>query len=353
MNKKFLSVILAFLISFSIASCSVVLPEEPQMTESAEEVSGDFAVHYIDVGQADSSLIICGDATMLIDGGNAEDSSLVVTYLNKLGITHLDYMVCTHAHEDHVGGLSGPLNTVTVGTVYAPYTESDIKAYTSFKKAALKQVSEIKVPDVGETIELGESKIVFLGPVTENYEDLNDTSIVLKAKFGETAFLFTGDATREAEADIINSGADLSADVFKVGHHGSESSNSYAFLREIMPEYAVISVGAGNSYGHPHDEVLSRLEDADVTVYRTDLQGDIIATSDGKNITFKTVKHKNSVQQTVQTTVSEDGYIGNKNSKKFHLPVCNALPAEKNRVYFENREEAIQASYEPCGGCKP
>lgn len=339
--KKIISFISALIIS--LTSCGVETPKETAV------VSGEFQVHYIDVGQADCSLLICGDDAMLIDGGNADDSSLVVTYLRKLGIEKLDYMVCTHAHEDHVGGLSGPLNTVTVENVYAPETEADSKVYNNFKKSALKNAGEIKNPKYGEIIELGDAKITFLAPVREDYEDLNNTSIILKAEFGETSFLFTGDAERDAEYDLMETGADIRVDVLKVGHHGSGSSTSYRFLNEVMPRYAVIQVGKDNSYGHPHDEVLSRLRDAEVEVFRTDENGDIIATSDGKNITFET---KKSVSVATDTEKEYD-YIGNKNSKTFHKSTCNALPTEKNRVYFSKREDAVNGGFKPCGNCKP
>lgn len=337
--KKLVALVLAFL---AIFLCSCTAREE----EVYKEVTGEIEIHYIDVGQADSSLIICNGETMLIDGGNVSDSRLLVSYIKNLGINHLDYVVCTHAHEDHVGGLSGPLNVFSVGEVYGPRQKNDIKAYKDFEKAALKKVQEIKVPSVGETITLGESDITFLAPVTD-YEDLNDTSISLRILFGETSFLFTGDATYNAEYDILDTGLKLKSDVYKVGHHGSSSSNSYRFLREVMPSFAVISCEKNNSYGHPHDETLSRLKNLDAKVYRTDLLGTVIVKSDGKNIEFKTLKHEKETEE------SATGYIGNKNSMKFHLPSCDALPHENNRIYFESKSEAISMGYSSCGGCRP
>jgi len=342
--KKLSALIICFLIIF-LSSCSVDITEYED--EAYKEVTGEIEVHYIDVGQADSSLIICGKEAMLIDGGNVDDSRLLVSYLENLGIDKLDYVVGTHAHEDHIGGLSGPLNVFAIGEVYAPKTEGDIRAYENFKKSALKKVDEIKTPDVGETLTLGESEVTFLAPVTENYEDINDTSIALRIEFGEISFLFTGDATYNAEYDILDTGLKLDADVYKVGHHGSSSSNSYRFLREVMPKYAVISCGKDNSYGHPHDETLSRLNNLDAKIYRTDLQGTVIVKSDGKNVEFKTQKNEEEAK-----TIA-NGYIGNKNSMKFHLPSCNALPTEKNRIYFESRKEAVSMGYDACGGCRP
>ncbi len=249
-----------------------------------------FEVHYIDVGQADSALVICDGETMMIDGGNKADSDVVAAYLKKQDISTLDYVVCSHAHEDHVGGLSGALSVTEAKHVYAPETEATSKAYTNFKKKVSDQGLEIENPQAGDSVLLGSSTVEFLGPIDEDGKDTNSTSIVLKITYGETSFLFTGDAERDEEEEILDSGADLKSTVLKVGHHGSDTSTSYPFLREIMPQYAVISVGKDNSYGHPTDNTLSRLEDAGAQIYRTDLNGDIIMKSDGKNITVTTSK---------------------------------------------------------------
>ena len=321
--------------------------------------SSTFEVHYLDVGQGDCSLVLCDGHAMLIDGGEASESSKVYAYLKAHGINHLDYMVATHAHSDHIGGLSGALNYATVDTAFCPVTEYDSKAFSSMVKYLGNQGLSITAPSTGDRFMLGSATVQVLGP-QKNYEEPNDTSIVLKVTYGETSFLFTGDAERTAEADIIAAGYDLRSTVLKVGHHGSDTSTSYPFLREIMPEYAVIQVGKDNSYGHPTEDTLSRLRDADVNVYRNDLQGDIICSSDGKDVSFTTKKNE-SVQNnpTVVTTpdsvetVDAGEYIGNKNSKKFHLPTCKNLPAEKNRIYFDSRQAAIDAGQTPCGNCKP
>ena len=227
---------------------------------------------------------------MMIDGGNVADSNVVAAYLKKEDVTELNYVVCSHAHEDHVGGLSGALSVTKADNIYAPKTEANTKAYKNFKKKAEKQNVEIKHPNVGDEIQLGSSTVEFLGPVDENGKDLNSTSIVLKITYGNTSFLFTGDAESDEEEEILNSGADLKSTVLKVGHHGSRTSTSYPFLREVMPQYAVISVEKGNSYGHPNEETLSKLSDAGVEVYRTDESGDIVMTSDGNSISITTSK---------------------------------------------------------------
>ena len=141
--------------------------------------------------------------------------------------------------------------------------------------------------------------------------------------------------------------------MLKVGHHGSDTSSSYLFLREVMPEYAIISCGKDNSYGHPHDETLSRLRDADVTLYRTDMQGTVTCTSDGKTVSFTVERNAGTETNPTEKTSDADYYIGNINSHKFHRPDCSGLPAEKNRVIFDTREEAIEQGYDPCGTCRP
>lgn len=318
-------------------------------------------VHFLDVGQADAALVFSNDKTMLIDGGNPSDSNRIAAYLKNYNIEYIDYIICSHAHKDHVGGLAGALSVAKGGRVFAPKTESDIDSYRSFKTKIEAQGLTIENPTPGYSLEFGDSTVLFLGPVHENVSDPNNTSIILKIIHGETSFLFTGDAERDEEQSVLSQNYDLSATVLKIGHHGSGDSTTYPFLREIMPKYAIISVGK-NEYGHPTEEVLSRLRDANIKVYRTDMQGDIIVSSDGKNVNIKTDKNQNietnpTVKDAASPTVNAQdniqNYIGNKNSKKFHLSSCHTLPYEKNRVYFTSRGEAINAGYSSCGNCHP
>ena len=351
--------------NFSDSTYATAAPNTSETTAIPQ--SSTFTVHFIDVGQGDSALILCDGKSMLIDGGKPKASDIIYTYLKKQNITCLDYIIGTHPDDDHIGGLSAPLSNITVKNVYAPDIEADIKSYKSFKQETEEQGLSIQHPVCGDSFQFGSSTVDFFGPVTVSVSDKNNSSIVIKITYGETSFLFTGDAEREEEQQILDKGYDLSATVFKVGHHGSRSSTTYPFLREIMPEYAVISVGKDNAYGHPAEEVLSRLGDADVKVYRTDMQGDIIAKSDGKNVTITpskntaadTLSQKRFIaapkpQQTEKTALTEiNGYIGNSNSKKFHLPSCRTLPAERNQVYLNTRDEAIQKGYAPCQNCNP
>lgn len=348
-------------------------PSAPIEPEKNIPEASTFSIHFIDVGQADAALIECDEHYMLIDGGNKADSNVIYSVLKKAAVPKLDIVVGTHAHEDHIGGLPGAFNYTSADITLSPVTSYDSNAFDDFAKYASQKGGGITVPSVGDTYSLGSSSVTILG--VNGGSDTNDTSIVLRIDYGETSFLFTGDAEYDAEKRILNSGANLSATVLKVGHHGSDTSTNYTFLREIMPQYAVISVGEDNSYGHPTEATLSRLRDAEVKVFRTDLQGDIFCTSDGKTVTFSVERNANAdtlstqkkqtstptVTQPVTPPASTDdassdvagSYIGNKNTKKFHIPSCSSLPKEHNRVYFNSRQSAIDANYDPCGRCHP
>ena len=324
-------------------------------------------VTFLDVGQGAGAIIQCDGEVMMYDGGGSSSSSLVYSYLRKtLGIEHIDVMVASHPHEDHIGGLSGALNACSVGTIYSPVTEYDSKQFSSLLKYAGKQGLSLTVPSVGDTFMIGSATATFLSPA-KAYENVNDTSLVVRIVYGETSFVFTGDAEWDAEHDMVASRADLSATVLSVGHHGSNTSSSYVFLREVMPQYAVISVGKGNSYGHPTENVLSRLRDAGAQVYRTDLQGTITCTSDGHTVSFETEKSTIADNLDSSQMIAPSGqmstfsrgqteYVLNTRSKKIHLPDCSSVKQmkDKNKAYSSETLEELEAKgYSPCGNCRP
>lgn len=247
---------------------------------------GELQVHFIDVGQGDCILLECDDMFALVDGGYPEDGMMIVDYLEEQNVQELSLVVGTHPHGDHIGGLPHVMSHFPVKNVWFsayPYANNTVRA---FLNAAKMQRQEVQEAGPGYVFSLGRATITVLGPIRTDYEDVNDLSLVLMVQFGDTKFLLTGDMESIAEIDLVESGVNLKADVLKVGHHGSYSSTSYRFLREVMPTYGVISCGLDNEYGHPHDAPMSRLRDADVIVYRTDHMSHIVAISDGTNITF-------------------------------------------------------------------
>lgn len=358
---------LALLLSlvFAVTGCgggvSVDAAENDTQQKAVANLDGAaiLTVHYIDVGQADCALLESDGHYMVIDGGDNGDADTIVSYLEEQGVKKLDVVVGTHPHEDHIGSLDAVINNFDVDAVYMPKIMHTSKTFEDVLDAISNKGLKIKAPNPGDTFYFNGLEVEVHGPQQE-YSDFNNNSIVLKVTAGETKFLFTGDAEALAEEDILNAGHDVQADVLKVGHHGSSTSSSQEFLQAVSPDFAVISVGTGNSYGHPEEETLDRLESMGVEIYRTDLQGTIICSTDGKNITFNAVSTNAGGEktETVNASVTTEAepaeiFIGNKNSKKFHKEDCASLPVEKNRVTLESREEAIALGYEPCGSCNP
>ena len=307
MNRRILAALLAvLLLLFSFTSCDVsqllndyLLQTAPQTPEATTQASEElpplpegsfFEAHFIDVGQADCILLICDGQAMLIDAGNPNDDDIIIEYLEKYNVKHLSYVVATHPHSDHYGAFTSVLQHVTVDTVYSPFKATNISGFNQFINFVHYSMrNQVTVPEVGKQFYLGSARATVLGPLRTDYEDINNTSIVLRVEYGDLTFLFTGDMEGEAELELVNTGVDLKADVIKVGHHGSYSSSWYQFLRAVQPAYGVITCGRDNEYGHPHESVLSRYRDADVKLYRTDLQGHIVCRSDdGKTLTFTT-----------------------------------------------------------------
>jgi len=249
---------------------------------------GNFKIHFINVGQADSILIEQGSKYMLIDAGNNGDGTLVKNYLLQQGVKTLDYVIGTHPHEDHIGGLDYIINNFKIGKIYLPKATSTTKAFGDVIAAIKNSGMKITEPKPGETFNLGSAKCTILAPNNSKYEDLNNYSVVVKLQFGSNSFVLTGDAEGVSESEILAKGFDVKADLLKIGHHGSRSSTTEAFLAKVNPKYAVISCEVGNDYGHPHKETMDKLKNKNIPVYRTDELGTIIATSNGKTISFNT-----------------------------------------------------------------
>ena len=288
---KFLCIILS--ICLCISSCGFSLEKA-----SEKPKDGEIVVRFLDVGQGDSELILLPDErVMLIDGGDTFCSEEIVAYLEDQGIEKIDYIVATHPHADHIGGLDDVLSSFEVGKIILPEIgESDIPTtvvYERFLNAITVNGCEAVRAEGGLTLIDEEAlEIECLGPISSNYGDLNEYSAIIKLTYGGVSFLFMGDATEDNEKELLNICADLDADVLKVGHHGSSTSSSARFLNAVTPDYAVISVGEGNRYGHPHNEALKRISDRKIKTYQTMDDGTIEMKCDGETVAITTTEDK-------------------------------------------------------------
>lgn len=273
---------------------------------NGEAAAKQMTVHFIDVGQGDSIYIKAPNGDdIVIDGGRNGDK--VVSYLKKQKVKDIEVLISTHPDADHMGGLDEILKAYKVKSVYAPKVSHTTKVYKDFLTAVKKEKVKIKTAKKGVTIPIKGVKAQFIAPVKSySQSDLNDWSAVLRLTYGKKSFLFTGDAETKSEKDMINSKQTVKADVLKVGHHGAKNSTSSSFLKKVKPTYAVISVGKGNSYGHPTSTVLNRLKNSKVNVFRTDKQGSIVAKTDGKKITFNTKPV--TTKSTTKTSTKKSSY---------------------------------------------
>lgn len=254
---------------------------------------GELQIHYLDVGQGDSCLArLPNGETMMIDGGNNPDGEKIAAYLKEAGIQKIDYLIGTHPHEDHIGGLDVILRSFDIGEIYLPEIAGALVPTTKTYEDVLDAISEkglraVKAKAGVQILREEELSIRILSPASSDYDDLNDYSAVVKITFGEKSFLFMGDAETQVEEELLSGEEILSADVIKLGHHGSSTSSSPAFLERVNPDTAVISCGKDNSYGHPHSEVLDRLDEEGISYFRTDLDGTVIASCNGEEIDFQ------------------------------------------------------------------
>lgn len=398
MNKlkksKFLSLILVIGMLFSLLTgCSTSSNGSNQVNQNKETVkvesnlasneniktNSNLKVHFINVGQADCILVQDGNSNMLIDAGNNNDSNTVISYLKKQNINKLDYVIGTHPHEDHIGSLDDVIKEFNIGKVYMPKVTHTSKTFKDVVNAIKNKNLSITTPTPGTSFTLGSSTATILAPNSSEYEDLNNYSIVIKLTHGNNSFMFTGDAEDVSEKEMIKKGFDLKADVLKLGHHGSSSSSTVEFLNKVNPKYAVIMTEKNNSYGHPHKEVMDKLKSKGITVYRTDENNTIVATSDGNKISFNTSKGsylygrassnsniKENTNNTKPSTNSNNSKIESSkastsdkkkvyytpNGKSYHLTSqCRTLSRSKT-ILSGTLEEAISSGHaDPCDVC--
>lgn len=384
MKKWYQKILYLALTASVLLGCALSAPM-PALASGPDKME----VHFIDVGQGDATLITCGDHAMLIDTGDDSKGTAIQNYLQKQKITKLDYLILTHPDADHIGGAPVILTKFDISRVFVSNYEKDNKTYQKLVQALDNKRLKALTPKVNSKYTLGTATITILSPGRE-YDNPNDASIALLLKNGSISFLFTGDAGEDAEADILETDISLSADVYKVGHHGSKYSTSKKLIKAVNPTYAVISCGEGNSYGHPHAETLNTLRTNGVKVYRTDEDGTIIASTDGKTITFNVPASETwkageptagsnkttssaaasgtpapapqkesapSIEEapptTTAPTTTELTYVLNSKTKKFHKPSCSSLPTTNRVDSSESRESIIAQGYVPCKKCNP
>lgn len=355
--KKLIGLVLLVL---CLTSCSVAQPAPGSVTQPAPVTqteqttlsSADLHLHFIDVGQGDSTFIeLPGGRTMLIDAGEKDQGATVKEYIKSLGYTRLDYVIGSHPHSDHIGGLAEVIEAFAVGEIWMPHKSSTTTTFVTLLGAIKNKGLTVNTAKAGKQILQEENlQIDILSPTKEDYGDeMNLYSAVIKITYESQRFLIMGDAEEENEAEM----SDVEADLIRVGHHGSKTSSSHNFVQKVGAKYAVISVGKGNSYGLPKYEIITRWQTAGAAVYRTDEAGNIIASSDGKNIT---IESKPTAQKEQTQQESRGTWVLNISSKKIHRPDCTSVAKmkESNRQESDSSiEQLLQEGYTPCGNCDP
>ena len=358
----------------------LTVAEVPSAAYTAEAASADttMAVHFLDVGQGLSILVQTDGKNLLYDGGGRNAASFVVSYLEDQGVENLDYLINSHYDEDHLSGLVGCLNHFSVGTVIGSDYVHESKLYSSFMDAVSAKGLEVQYPAVGTMYVLGDAEFEVLAPQTVSSTDGNNNSVVIRLINDEDSFLFTGDAEYASEKEMCASGMDLNCDVLVLGHHGSATSTSWDFLAQTVPTWAVISCGANNSYGHPNAETMEKMESMDIEIFRTDLQGTIVADSSGAGITWNTQpcqdyssgdgeyrsydeeEQKYSAQsgdenaqsgnQAAEPSASGDQVWLSENGTKYHSKNdCGKMNPDK--AWQVSRADAVAMGYEACKKC--
>jgi competence protein ComEC len=271
---------------YIFTSNSTIFNDLKSTSQDVVTLNDTLTVHFLDVGQADSIFIeLPNKETMLIDAGNNADDKFVVNYIETLNYSKINYVVGTHPHEDHIGGLDTVIDTFEIQNVYMPKIEHDTKTFESVLLAIKNKDLKIKTAKAGvNIIDSGDLKIDIIAPANNDYKELNNYSAVVKITYKNNSFLFMGDAEKISEDEITS---DVSADVIKIGHHGSNTSTSEEFLKRVSPTYAVISVGEGNDYNHPDEEIIDLLNKSNINVFKTNISGTIIIKSDGNSISVE------------------------------------------------------------------
>lgn len=253
--------------------------------EDSENNQDTLKIHFLDVGQGDCTLITCGNEAMLIDAGDNDKGSLIKNYIEKQGISKLKYVIGTHPDADHIGGLDVIIYNFDCENIFLSEYIKNTKTYDDVMQTINQKNYKYSCPNQGDTFNLGMAQFTIITDKNLDYGDnANNYSIGIKLVHGTNSFIFTGDCEEEAEQNILNSNTDVSATVFKAGHHGSSTANTYDFLKAVSPEYVIISCEENNSYGHPHAEVMNNFREMGFNVFRTDEQGTIVCISDGKEI---------------------------------------------------------------------
>lgn len=337
--------------SGAVTSPADFMPDRAGQAENggeAEAAAGsDLKVHFIDVGQGDSTLIEQSGHFMLVDAGEQDQGEAVVSYLKKQGVKKLDYVIGTHPHSDHIGGLEAVIREFDVQKVMLPEKEHTTKIYERLLDAIADKDLKITLPKVGDSYVLGDASFRIIAPNRDYGDNLNNWSVGIRLAYGKNSFVLCGDAEKESEEDMIAGGLNLKADVLKLSHHGSSTSSSEPFMDLVDPDYAVISCGKNNDYGHPHKEILDMLNKRSIQTFRTDELGTVVAVSDGTRVSISGIRTTASISRE---------YVINTNTKKFHLPECKSaasMKKENRKTYTGTREELIRMGYEPCQSCSP
>ncbi|MFY9198662.1 MAG: ComEC/Rec2 family competence protein [Acutalibacteraceae bacterium] len=292
-NQKWVSSLLVFIIIIAI---SIFAPWEDAYQKAGLKTDSNIdnyplSVHFIDVGQGDCIFIKIGDNTMLIDSGEKNNDEKIIKYLRNNGVDRVDYIIATHPHSDHIGAMETIIESFEIKNVIMPrLSEQNMpttKGYEKFLIAVKNSGANVIAATPFNEYEFGDANFAILSPSNQS-KNLNNMSVVIKLSFGDTSFLFTGDAESQVEQELISSGYDIRSNVLKMGHHGSNTSNTERFLQAVNPSFSVISCGKDNSYGHPHEEVVELLNKYDINYKRTDKNGIIVVGSDGSNLTYIT-----------------------------------------------------------------